>query len=99
MNITLAIEYFTFVFIASFATIQIVSSVKDKTFIRILRNQKLTIVLSLTLILLSFVWFFSSGDRNVQTYMEGGQISFVFGLGSFTSVIITKILKSFYGSN
>lgn len=99
MNISLAIGYFTFVFIASFATIQIVSSVKDKTYVRILKDQKLTIGLSLTLIILSFVWFFSSGDRNIQTYMEGGQISFVFGLGSFTSVIITKILKSFYGNN
>ena len=99
MDISLAIEYFTFIFITSFVTIQIVSSAKDKTYVRILRNQKLTIVLSLTLIILSFIWFFSSGDRNAQTYMEGGQISIVFGLGSFTAVVITKMLKSFYGNN
>ena len=96
MDYFLAVEYFIFVLISSFFTIQIASSVKDGKNLRILQNRNLSIMLSLAVITVSFLWFFTTRDRSVPTYMEGAQISGVFVVGAFFSIILTKILKKIY---
>jgi hypothetical protein len=99
MEFTLLLEYFVLAFLSSFAVLQMVAVEKNKEKLKLLRSHSLTIFVSLLVIFLSFFWFFASRDRNVQTYMEGAQISTTFGLGAFLSIVVTKILKSFYGHN
>lgn len=99
MDISLAAEYLVLTFISSFSAIQIVSSIKDKDRIQILKNGSLTIFLSVILILLSYGWFFTIRDRNTQTYMEGAQIAVIFGMGTFLSMVVTKIAKKIYEYN
>lgn len=99
MDMSLAIEYFIFVALTAFATLQIVAAVKNKERLRILRDRNLTLAACVIIIAASFIWFFSTRDRNVQTYMEGAQISLIFGLGAFASTILTKILKAIHESN
>ena len=53
MDISLATEYLVLILISSFSTIQIASSVKNKSQIRILKNKKETVVLAVILIILS----------------------------------------------
>ena len=96
MDYFLAVEYFIFVLICSFFTIQIASSVKGGKNLRILQNRNLSIILSLAIITISFIWFFTTRDRSAPTYMEGAQISGVFMVGTFFSIILTKILKKIY---
>ena|SRR3990172_2666336 len=99
MEFTLLIEYLIFAFLNSFAVLQIVATKKNKERIRLFRSRGLTISAALLLMVISFIWFFTVRDRNVQTYMEGAQISMEFGLGAFLSIVVTKILKGFYGHN
>jgi len=97
MYIPFALEYFLFTLVGAFATIQIAGALVDKPRLRILKNQSFTILLSLLVITMSFVWFFSIRDRNVQTYMEGAQISGIFMISTFLSLVVTKITKRIYG--
>ena len=95
----LSFEYLLLSLISSFATLQIVAISKKRSAWVILRNEKATLTLSLVLIIGSFFWFFSIRDRNVQTFLEGAQLSLIFGVGAFCSVVLTKILKAVYGLN
>lgn len=99
MEFSLSLEYFLFTLSTSFTTLQIVASLKNKVGLRILKNRAITIVLASILIVASFLWFFSIRDRNVQTHMEGAQLSLIFGLGAIGSVLVTKFLKIIYESN
>lgn len=99
MEVSLAWEYFLFTSLTSFATLQMVASIKNKENLRILKGRNFTIIISLILIVLSFFWFFWVRDRDVQSYMEGAQLSTVFGLGAFSSLVGTKILKTIYEHN
>ncbi len=93
---TLIIEYFLFTSICSFATLQIVASLKKRGEWRILKNEALTIVLSLVLVIASFWWFFTIRNRNVHTALEGAQLSTVFGWGAFFSLVVTKLIKKLW---
>ncbi len=97
MESTLLLEYLIFAFLNSFAVLQIVAAEKNKEKLRLFGSHSFTVGVSLAVILVSFIWFFTQRDRNVQTYMEGVQISATFGLSAFLSIIATKILKGFYG--
>ncbi len=97
MEINLAFEYFLFTLITTFATLQLVTSLKNRESVRILKDRNLTILLAVIFIFLSFLWFFSVRDRSIQTFMEGGQLSTIFGFGAFLSLVVTKILKNIYG--
>lgn len=97
MEIPLAVEYFIFIFLTSLSTLQLIAAIRNKVELKILKNKETSTVLSILIILASFFWFFSVQDRNIQTYMEGAQLSTIFGFGAFLSLIITKILKKIYG--
>lgn len=99
MDISLATEYLVLILISSFSTIQIASSVKNKSQIRILKNKKETVVLAVILIILSYWWFFATRDRSTQSYMEGVQIAVIFVIGAFLSLLLTKIIKKIYEYN
>lgn len=91
-------EYLIFSLVGCFSALQITSALSSRGEIQIFENTRLTIILSLFLLILSFIWFFSIRDRNVQTFLEGGQISIIFGIGAILSLIVTKIIKQ-YGFN
>ena len=95
----LSFEYFLLSLITSLATLQIVAISKKRSAWVILRNEKATLALSLALIIGSFFWFFSVRDRNVQTFLEGAQLSLIFGAGAFLSLVLTKFLAVGHGSN
>ena len=96
MDLGIATEYLIFTTVSTFSALQIVSSVKDKPVWRTLESKKITILISIILIIISFVWFFSLRDRNIQTNIEGVELFFIFGIGSILTLIITKILKRVY---
>jgi hypothetical protein len=77
-------DYFLFTFFACFGVIQISLSKRFSP----------RFVLGVTILLLSYVWFFSSKDRNVPTVVEGVQLFIIFGFSAVSSLASTKILNS-----
>ncbi|MEX0616347.1 MAG: hypothetical protein WD231_00875 [Candidatus Woykebacteria bacterium] len=96
MEIGLAFEYFLLTLAATFASLQMVAILKNKREIAVFKNRNLAAVLYSALIALSFYGFFSIRDRNVQTFLEGAQLSAIFGIGAFSSLLVTKILKKLW---
>ena len=78
------LDYFIFTFFACFSVIQISLSKRFSP----------RFVLGVTILLLSYVWFFSSKDRNVPTVVEGVQLFIIFGFSVVSSLASTKILNS-----
>ncbi|MCH8821480.1 hypothetical protein IID23_03045 [Patescibacteria group bacterium] len=95
MDLNLFFEYLQVTFVSNFAIIQLVATFKNKEKLKIIVNNKLNLIISILLIVLTYYWFFSVRDRNVQTYMEGVQIAFAFGLGAVISILVTKIFILF----
>ena len=95
MDLNLFFEYLQVTFVSNFAIIQLVATFKNNEKLKIIVNNKLNLIISILLIVLTYYWFFSVRDRNVQTYMEGVQIAFAFGLGAVISILVTKIFILF----
>ena len=95
MDLNLFFEYLQVTFVTTFATIQLIATVKNKEKLKIFSNNKRSLIISILFIVLTYYWFFSIRDRNVQSYMEGVQIAFAFGLGAIISIIVTKMFIHF----
>jgi len=80
---TYIFEYFLFTLLASFGILQVSLGKKfsGRFFIGIF------------IILASYVWFFSSRNRNVQTAVEGLQLSLIFAFSAIFAVLITRIIS------
>ncbi len=82
MSAVYLVDYFLFVFFASFAVIQI--SLTKKISARL--------ILGISILLLAYLWFFGSKDRSTQTIVEGVQLFVVFGLAAALALVATKLL-------
>ena len=82
MDIYYLLDYFLFALFASFAVLQTALSKKaSKRF-----------YVGIIVLLLSYVWFFTSKDRNVPTIVEGAQLFLVFAVSAIFATASTKIL-------
>ena len=94
---TFATDYTILVFFATVGVVQVAASLGSLNGLLFLRNRKASQVAGAVLILGSFIWFFSTGSRNVNDY-EGGldantQALFFF-LGAFAGVGFTLLASS-----
>ena len=96
---TFVTDYFLLVFAAAIGTIQIAASLGKLNGLLFFKNPWIARGLGIVLIVSSFVWFFSTGDRNINDY-EGGadantQALFFFlgvlAAGGFTFVVSSII--------
>lgn len=81
MEIYYLLDYFLFTFFASFGVIQLALAKKNKA----------KIYVGLLIILLTYLWFFGSRDRDIPTMVEGAQLFLIFGVGVVCAIITTKI--------
>ena len=95
--ITFATDYFFLVFVATIGVLQIAASLGRLNGLLLFKGHLIAGVIGLVLILGAFVWFFETGDRNINDY-EGGldaptQALFFF-LGGFAGVGVTLAVSS-----
>lgn len=94
---TFATDYYLLVIVASFGVIQIAASVGRLNGLLIFRPAPAARAFGLVLVVASFIWFFTSDQRNINDY-EGGldanvQALFFF-LGAATALAATLALAS-----
>ena len=94
---TFATDYFILVFVASMGVIQIAASVGRLGGLLLVKAPLVARILGLALVVAPFIWFFASGERNINDY-EGGldantQALFFF-LGAFAGVGFTLLASS-----
>jgi len=82
MNAVYLVDYFLFVFFASFAVIQI----------SLTKRVSARLILGTSILLLAYLWFFGSKDRSIPTIVEGVQLFVVFGLATALALAATKLL-------
>jgi hypothetical protein len=80
------VEYFIFVLLATFGTLQVVLSRKITP--RFLGGA--------VLIVSSYFWFFNSRNRNVHSVVEGAQLFLIFAFASLVSILLTKSFRYLY---
>ena len=94
---TFATDYYLCVLIAAIGVLQIAFSIGQIRGLLIFKSPIMARGGGLTLAVLAFIWFFSTGDRNINDY-EGGldanvQALFFF-YGAFSAVIVTFVVAS-----
>ena len=68
---TFATDYFILVFIASIGAIQVAASIGRLSGLLFFKSPAITRLLGASLVVAAFIWFFSTGERNINDY-EGG---------------------------
>ena len=94
---TFATDYYLCVLIATIGVLQIALSIGQIRGLLIFKSPIIARGLGLTLTVAAFIWFFVTGDRNINDY-EGGldanaQALFFF-FGAFSAVIVTYVVAS-----
>ena len=94
---TFATDYFLLVFVASIGVIQIAASLGRLNGLLIVQRPLLVRGLGLVLVVAPFVWFFTTGERNINDH-EGGldaptQALFFF-LGTLAGGFVTFLASS-----
>ena len=94
-----ALDYFLYVFISSFAVIQISATKSNLKQILINKNKFLTIISNFLIIITSTIFFIYSENRIINDF-EGGldanQQFLIFTFACLASFIMTAILTSLY---
>jgi len=91
-NILLA--YFLFIFVSFLGMMQIAVTYAQLRGLSFFRRPLWSYTLGALLIIGSFIWFFSSGDRAQPTRLEGGgQFALFFG-GMVAAFIVTAVISS-----
>ena len=94
-----ATDYFLYVFISSFAVIQISATKSNLSQILINKNRFLTIISSFIIIISSTIFFIYSENRIINDF-EGGldanQQFLIFAFACLSSFLMTAIITSLY---
>ena len=95
--ITFATDYFFLVFFATIGVLQIAASLGRLPGLLFFKMDLVARIVGLVLIVGAFIWFFETGDRNINDY-EGGldaptQALFFF-LGAFAGLGVTFAVSS-----
>ena len=87
-------EYYMFVFVAGLGAIQIGASVGRLKGLLVFKHPVVARIFGAALTFAALVWFFSTGERNINDYAGGidanGQAFYAF-LGSITAFIVTVV--------
>lgn len=78
-------QYLLFVFLASLGVVQIAAARNGLKGLMLLPGRRASLVLGWTLVVASFVWFFTVEDRDVPG-LEGTQLAVYFFLGALGAV-------------
>ena len=94
---TFATDYFILVFVASMGVIQIAASVGRLDGLLLVKAPLVARILGLALVVAPFIWFFTSGERNINDYQGGldantQALFFFFGAG--VGLVATLLLSS-----
>ncbi len=94
---TFATDYYILVFVATIGIIQVAASFGRLNGLLFIKSPIVTRVLGIALAAAAFIWFFSTGDRNINDY-EGGldapTQSLFFFLGSATGFVFTFVVST-----
>lgn len=94
---TFATDYYILVFVATIGVIQVAASFGNLNGLLFIKSPIVTRVLGIALALAAFIWFFSTGDRNINDY-EGGldapTQSLFFFFGSSTGFVFTFVVST-----
>lgn len=95
--LTFQSDYFLLCFVASVAVIQIGASFGRLEGLMFIKSPAVTRVLGVIVVIGSFVWFFSTGERNINDFQGGldanGQALFFF-LGALSGGVFTFLVSS-----
>lgn len=90
-------DYFIFVTVASLGVLQIAASKGNYTGLLFSKSPVAARFFGITIVVIAFVWFFGSKNRNINDYMgglDGNDQSLFFFIGSMSGLIITLIVSS-----
>ena len=90
-------DYFIFVTVASLGVLQIAASKGNYMGLLFSKSPIASRFLGTTTIVIAFVWFFGSNNRNINDYaggMDGNDQALFFFIGSMAGLIITLIVSS-----
>ena len=94
---TFATDYYILVFVATIGVIQVAASFGGLNGLLFIKSSLVTRVLGIALAAAAFIWFFSTGDRNINDY-EGGldapTQSLFFFFGSSTGFVFTFVVST-----
>ena len=94
---TFATDYYILVFVATIGIIQVAASIGRLNGLLFIKSPIVTRVLGIALAVAAFIWFFSTGDRNINDY-EGGldapTQSLFFFFGSSTGFVFTFVVST-----
>ena len=94
---TFATDYYILVFVATIGVIQVAASFGRLNGLLFIKSPIVTRVLGIALAAAAFIWFFSTGDRNINDY-EGGldapTQSLFFFFGSSTGFVFTFVVST-----
>jgi hypothetical protein len=91
------LDYFLFVFFASFGTVQFAASRSGLESILIFRSPKIARIAGLTLVAIAVAVFFVTEDRNINDYdggLDANQQAYLFVLASFAALVVTMAIGS-----
>jgi hypothetical protein len=94
---SMAIDYFLLIVIGFFGILQIVASRNGLYGLRLFADKRKGYVLGTILFTGAFVWFFGSGNRNIEGHITGVQGVQQFELvlaGTVVSILVTAIIVS-----
>lgn len=86
------LDFLIFSFVASLGVLQIFAIRGDRRYSFFRQKVSSTIFGSLLLII-SYLWFFNSGQRNVRN-LEGAELFIIFGLGAMLSVLVARVIHN-----
>jgi hypothetical protein len=94
---TFATDYYLCVLVATIGVLQIALSIGRLRGLLVFKSPLVARTVGLALVVSSFVWFFSTGDRNlndVQGGLDANTQALFFFFGAFTGVIVTFAVAS-----
>ena len=90
----MVLDYFLFIFIASFGLYQIAALHAKLEGLWLFRNPAMQYIFGVLAIIAAFVWFFTSKERNFQSTVEGLEQLTLFLGAIVASYVVTAILAS-----
>ena len=95
--ITFATDYFILVFVASMGVLQIAASLGRLNGLLFFKSPPAARAFGIVLIVAAFIWFFSTGSRNVNDYnggLDAPTQALFFFLGALAGVGVTFLVSS-----
>ena len=94
---TFATDYYLCVLVATIGVLQIACSIGGFRGLLVFKSPLVARAVGLVLVISAFVWFFSTGTRNLNDYQGGldaNTQALFFFFGAFTAVIVTFAVAS-----